>query len=207
MNLELNPRFELSEPGAMIPPTPAIVLGVKGDESVRDDLTIVWSFVLDGVPPQVGVSVGLKSAISGELQVSLEFLKQHGEFTLNVPDTSWLDAFDKIDMCASLKADKFEKVGIHRLPSKLIEAPGIAEAAIVLECRVISTHDLPPNRTVFFADVLRTTVQPGVTDDAGKLIPGSRDFFGMMAGCGEFWTMNKPVGHIGQSKGIEHIRY
>ncbi len=200
-------RVELPEPGAMLLPAAAAVLGVNGDESVQDDLTVVWSFILDGKPPQVGVSVGFKSAISHELQVALDLLNKHGEFTLNVPDTSWLEAFDRIDMCASERTDKFAKTGLSRLPSKTVSAPGIAEAAIVLECQVISSHELPPNRTVFFADVLCTTVQQGVADEQGRLIPTSREFFGMLAGCGEFWTFGKRVGHIGQTKGIDVIRY
>jgi flavin reductase (DIM6/NTAB) family NADH-FMN oxidoreductase RutF len=207
MGGKIDERMELPQPGAMLLPAAAAVLGVKGDETVRDDLTVVWSFILDGTPPQVGVSVGVKSAISAELQVALELLKKHGEFTLNVPDTSWLEAFDRIDMCASERTDKFAKVGLTRLPSKTVRAPGIAEAPIVLECQVISSHSLPPNRTVFFADVLRTTVQEGVADEHGRLIPTSKEFFGMLAGCGEFWTFGSRVGHIGQTKGIASIRY
>ena len=200
-------RVELPEPGAMLLPAAAAVLGVHGDETVQDDLTVVWSFILDGKPPQVGVSVGLKSAISHELQVALGLLKKHGEFTLNVPDTTWLEAFDRIDMCASERTDKFARVGLTRLPSKTVQAPGIEEAPIVLECQVISAHDLPPNRTVFFADVLCTTVHQGVADEHGRLIPTSKEFFGMLAGCGEFWTFGQRVGHIGQTKEIDCIRY
>ncbi len=200
-------RFEFPEPGPMLPPVPAIVLGVEGDSEVRDDLTIVWTFVLNGKPPQIGVSVADASAISGETQVALQFLKQHGEFTLNVPEASWVEAFDIIDMCASERDDKFARSGLTRLPSKMIGAPGIAEAPIVLECRVIDSHRLPPARTVFFAEVLRTTVLPGVTDEDGRLIPGSREFFGMATGCGEFWTLGRRVGRIGQTKGREDIRY
>ena len=122
-------RFELPQPGAMIPPVPAIVLGVKGDEETRDDLTIVWTFVLEGTPPYVGISVPLKSAISGDDYVGLDMLRKHGEFTLNVPDTSWIREFDRIDMTASERGDKFAANGLTRLPSKTIEAPGIAEAA------------------------------------------------------------------------------
>jgi flavin reductase (DIM6/NTAB) family NADH-FMN oxidoreductase RutF len=191
----------------MIPPVPAIVMGVAGDETVRDDLTVVWTFVLNGRPPQVGVSVAQKSAISGHSQVALELLRKHGEFTLSVPDAAWVEAFDIIDMCASERDDKFARAGLTRLPSKLIGAPGIAEAAIVLECRVISSHALPPEREVFFAEVLRTTVQFGVADEEGRLIPDSREFFGMVAGCGEFWTLGRRAGHIGQTKGRDDIRY
>ncbi|MBA7551345.1 Flavoredoxin [subsurface metagenome] len=203
----MSDRIELKVPGAMLPPVPAIILGVAGDDEVKDDLTCVWSFILDGDPPQVGVSVGLKSAISLEHQVALPLLEKHGEFTLNVPDTSWIQSFDVIDMCASEKADKFERTGLTRVASESVSAPGIGEAPVILECRIISKHILPPNRTVFFADVLRTTVQPGVTDQNGRLIYNSREFWGMVAGSGEFWTLGKQVGHIGQTKGIDHIRY
>ncbi|MBK5111989.1 MAG: flavin reductase family protein [Candidatus Heimdallarchaeota archaeon] len=200
-------RIELSESGPMLLPVPAIILGVKGDEKTKDDLTCVWTFVLEGTPPQVGISVGKKSAISGHYQVALELIEKHGEFTLNVPDASWVEAFDIIDMCASERDDKFARAGLTRVQSKLIDAPGIAEAPIILECRVISSHELLPKRTVFFAEVLRTSVHPGVTDSNGRLIPESKPFFGMLAGCGEFWTFKEKVGQIGQTKKIDHIRY
>ena len=67
-------RIELPEPGPMLPPVPAIILGVKGDEITQDDLTCVWTFVLEGKPPQVGISVGKKSAISGHYQVALDLI-------------------------------------------------------------------------------------------------------------------------------------
>ena len=110
-------------------------------------------------------------------------------------------------MTASKRADKFMATGLTPLPSKLVNAPGIAEAAIVLECRVLQQHRLPPIRTVFFAEVLRTTVHPGVTDDDGRLDSTARSFFGMTSGHGEFWTFGKKVGRIGMTVGREDIRY
>jgi flavin reductase (DIM6/NTAB) family NADH-FMN oxidoreductase RutF len=200
-------RFELPQAGAMIPPVPAIVLGVKGDSTVEDDLTIVWTFVLEGSPALIGISVPNNSAITGDTYVGLELLKKHKEFTLNVPDESWVTEFDHIDMTASSKTDKFAENGLTRLPSKLINAPGIAEAAIVLECKVLQMHHLPPQRTVFFAEVVRTSVHPGVTDENGRLISKSRTFFGMTAGNGEFWTFGEKVGNIGKTLKREDIRY
>ncbi len=178
-----NERFELPQPGAMIPPVPSIVLGVKGDSTVSDDLTIVWTFVLEGIPPYIGISVPNMSAITNEEYIALKLIKEHGEFTLNVPDESWLTEFDRIDMTASSSMDKFAANNLTRLPSVKIDAPGIAEAAIVLECKVLQMHFLPPQRTVFFAEVVRTSVHPGVTDDAGNT--GS-DFFNVEV-AGEYF--------------------
>jgi flavin reductase (DIM6/NTAB) family NADH-FMN oxidoreductase RutF len=200
-------RFELPAPGPMLPPVPAIVLGVKGDKGIKDDLTIVWTFVLNGNPPQIGISVGDDSAISGHSHAALDLIKKHREFTLNVPDASWIEQFDAIDMTASKRADKFAATGLTRLPSKSIGAPGIAEAAIVLECRVLQEHRLLPSRTVFFAEVVRTSVHPGVTDDDGRLDSRARAFFGMTAGNGEFWTFGKKIGRIGMTVGRNDIRY
>ena len=200
-------RVTLKEPGPMIPPVPAIVLGVRGDDKTKDDLSIVWTFVVEGNPPMIGISVPTQSAISGKRYVALDLIKKHKEFTLNVPDQSWITEFDQIDMTASKASDKFADNKLTRLPSKQIGAPGIAEAAIVLECKVVQSHFLPPQRTVFFAKVVRTSVHPGVTDDSGRLNSKSRQFFGMTSGNGEFWTFGKKVGNIGMTKGRTDIKY
>ncbi|MCP4903154.1 MAG: hypothetical protein GY906_39840, partial [bacterium] len=181
-------RFELPIPGPMLPPVPAIVLGVKGLEEKPDELSVVWTFVLNGHPPQVGISVEGGNSLDGPRHAALDLIEHHGEFTLNVPDASWIESFDGIDMTSSTRDDKFVANNLTRLPSKTINAPGIAEAAIVLECRVLQQHVLPPSRTVFLAEVLRTSTHPGVTDAAGRLDSNARQFFGMTSGNGEFWT-------------------
>lgn len=81
------------------------------------------------------------------------------------------------------------------------------ENSTQLECRVSHTLRVPPVRTVFIAEVVATTVHEGVCDDHGRLRPDSAAFFGMAAGCGEFFTLGRKVGHIGQSVGRHDIRY
>lgn len=200
-------RVELAEPGPMLPPVPAIILGVRGDESIADDLTIVWTFVVNGKPPQIGVSVAGESAIDFKSHAAMPLIERHREFTLNVPSVDIVEPFDKIDMCASKKMDKFAYAGLTRFPSKLIGAPGVNECPIVLECRVTHSLFIPPQRTVYIADVLRTTVLQGVCDANGRLIAESARVFGMTAGCGEFHTLGRKVGHIGMTIGRNDIRY
>ena len=67
--------------------------------------------------------------------------------------------------------------------------------------------ELPPMRRVAFAEVVATTVQEGVCDADGRLDVGSAEIFGMTAGSGEFYTMGRSVGHIGQSVGRTDIKY
>ena len=66
---------------------------------------------------------------------------------------------------------------------------------------------MPPERKLFFAEVVATTVLEGAVDDAGRLIVPAVDFFGMTAGSGEHYTMGRRVGNIGMTVGRTDIKY
>jgi flavin reductase (DIM6/NTAB) family NADH-FMN oxidoreductase RutF len=184
----------------MLPPVPAILLTVDGRAGEPDEISVLWSFVVNGDPPQVGVSAGDEHR-AGPL------LALHGEFVLNVPTAAIVRAFDRVDMNSSRAADKFALSGLTRGKANLVSAPTVEEAPIQLECCVSHTLRVPPERTVYLADVVATTVHEGVCDEEGRLIVSSAEFFGMTAGSGEFYTLGRRIGHIGQSVGRSDIRY
>ena len=193
-------RTPLGKPGPMLPPSPAILTSVRGKPGDPDELAVLWTFVVNGDPAQVGVAAGDEHIAGGLIAL-------HREFVLNVPTASMIHGFDVDDFSSSRPGDKFGKSGFTRGQATLINAPTINEAPIQLECRVSHTLRIPPVRTLFIADVVATTVHDGVCDDDGRLRPDSAAFFGMAAGCGEFFTLGQQVGHIGQSVGRRDIRY
>jgi flavin reductase (DIM6/NTAB) family NADH-FMN oxidoreductase RutF len=193
-------RTALSKPGPMLPPSPAILTSVRGKPGDPDELAVLWTFVVNGDPAQVGVAAGDEHIAGGLITL-------HHEFVLNVPTASMIHGFDVVDFSSSRVGDKFAKSGFTRGRATRIDAPTVQEAPIQLECRVTHTLRVPPVRTVFIADVLATTVLDGVCDDDGRLRPGAAAFFGMVAGSGEFFTLGQNVGHIGQSVGRRDIRY
>jgi flavin reductase (DIM6/NTAB) family NADH-FMN oxidoreductase RutF len=193
-------REAIPIPGPMLPPVPAIITSVRGKPGDPDELSVLWTFVVNGSPPQVGVAPG-DEHIAGAL------LALHREFVLNVPVASMIHAFDRIDFSSSRVTDKYALTGLTRGQATRVNAPTVQEAPIHLECRVSAVLRVPPVRTVFIADVVATTVHEGICDADGRLRPESAAFFGMMAGCGEFYTMDRKVGHIGQSVGRRDIRY
>lgn len=194
------PRRELAKPGPMLPPVPAILLTVNGKPGDPDEISVVWTFVVNGDPPQVGVSVG-------DEHIALGLIDLHREFVLNVPTAALVHPFDRIDMSSSRVGDKFAASGLTRGHAVKVNAPTVNEAPIQVECRVTHRLRVPPERTVFIADVLATTVHEGICDEDGRLRVSSAAFFGMTAGSGEFYTLDRPVGHIGQSVGRRDIRY
>ena len=155
-------RIRLAEPGPMLPPVPAVLLTVKGAPGDPDEISVVWTFVVNGKPPQVGVSVHHE-------HVAEKLLTRHGDFVLNVPVASIVEAFDRVDMNSSKVGDKFALSGLTRGSAVAVEAPTVEEAPIHVECRVFRTLDVPPVRTIFLADVVATTVLEGVCDAAGRL--------------------------------------
>ena len=184
----------------MVPPVPAVFLTVNGLPGDPDEITVLWTFVVNGDPPQVGVSAG-DEHIAGEL------IAHHGEFVLNVPVADIVVPFDRVDMNSTHVGDKFELSGLTRGRAVLVDAPTVEECPIQVECRVFDTIVVPPTRTVFLAEVVATTVLEGVVDENERLIVQDVPFFGMTAGSGEFCTMGEAVGHIGQTIGRSDIRY
>ncbi len=193
-------RKLLATPSPMIPPVPAILLTVNGEKDIRDEITVVWTFVINSKPPQVGISVHKQ-------HVALGLIRKHGQFVLNVPTADMAEQFDMVDMNSKKALDKFSLTGLTREKAVKVNAPAIKESPIHVECRVFDEIAVPPVRTMFLADVLATAVHEHVCDENGRLIVASTPFFGMTPGSGEFYTMGKLVGHIGQSLDKDDIKY
>lgn len=193
-------RALLSQPAPMLPPVPAILLSVRGQPGDPDEISVGWSFVVNGEPPQVGVSLSKE-------HVANPLVGRQGQFVLNVPSADIVEQFDRVDMNTTQGGDKFALSGLTRGAAKTIDAPTVEEAPIQLECQVLQQVELPPVRTIYLALVTATSVLEGVCDASERLIVSKTSFFGMTSGSGEFYTMGRKVGHIGQTVGRDDIRY
>ncbi len=193
-------RRTLSEPGPMVPPVPAILLTINGAPGDPDEISVLWTFVVNGDPPQVGVSAGSE-------HLARQLLERHDEFVLNIPTASMVEAFDTVDMNSSRIADKYALSGLTRGRAVAVDAPTVEEAPIHCECRTIATLEVPPIRKLFIAEVVATTALEDAVDEAGRLVVPNVPFFGMTAGSGEHYTMGSRVGNIGMTVGRTDIKY
>ncbi len=198
--LPTGPRVSLAEPGPMIPPAPAILLTINGAQGDPDEISVLWTFVVNGNPPQIGVSAGSE-------HLARRLLEMHTDFVLNVPTAPMVEAFDTVDMNSGRVADKFELSGLTRGRATAVDAPTVEESPIHCECRIIGSLEVPPMRKLFIAEVVATTALDGAVDDDGRLLVSEVPFFGMMAGSGEHYTMGKRVGNIGMTVGRSDIKY
>ena len=197
---QVRTRRALAEPGPMVPPVPAILLTINGAEGDPDEISVLWTFVVNGQPPQIGVSAGAEHLARG-------LLEEHPEFVLNVPTAPLIEAFDTVDMNSSQVGDKFALSGLTRGRAVAVDAPTVEEAPIHCECRTFASLEVPPARKLFIAEVVATTALDGAVDQDGRLVVPAVPFFGMTAGSGEHYTMGEPVGNIGMTVGRSDIKY
>ena len=113
----------------MLPPSPAILTSVRGKPGDPDELAVLWTFVVNGDPAQVGVAPGDEHIAGGLIAL-------HREFVLNVPTASMIHGFDVVDFSSSRVGDKFAKSGFTRGQATRVSAPTVKEAPIQLECRL-----------------------------------------------------------------------
>lgn len=199
-NIKQQDRLSLAEPGPMLPPVPSILLTARDPDDKSEEISVVWTFVINGKPPQIGISVGHEHHVHS-------ILLRAKDFVLNIPTKSMVTAFDRVDMNSGKKGDKFKLSGLTRANAAVADAPVIKESPIHVECRTFNHLEVPPSRTVLLAEVIAVSVLPGVCDNQGRLIVDNVPFFGMTAGSGEFYTMGKKVGHIGMTVGRNDIKY
>jgi len=69
-------RTPIPIPGPMIPPVPAILLSVNGLDNEPDELSVLWTFVVNGKPAQVGVSAELVHRAKGLIEKHRQMVDQ-----------------------------------------------------------------------------------------------------------------------------------
>ena len=74
---------------------------------------------------------------------SVSNARETGEFAHNVVSQALKDQMNTSTEAFDAGVDEFEKAGLTKAPGRMIRAPYVAEAAAVLECKVVQVIDLP----------------------------------------------------------------
>jgi flavin reductase (DIM6/NTAB) family NADH-FMN oxidoreductase RutF len=154
---------------AMLPCPAVIVTAAAGER--RDAMTATAFFVSE-VPPLVSVSIATHHLTS-------ELIQQTGEFVINVATPEQVELVRNLGSIHGREVDKFEKLGLGTLPSKIATAPRLAGSYVSLECRVVGSYPAATYR-LYVAEILADAVD---TDQA-PLLWHRGHFFSMGAEVG-----------------------
>jgi flavin reductase (DIM6/NTAB) family NADH-FMN oxidoreductase RutF len=177
------------KPGNMLYPVPAVMVScARGDEK-PNIITIAWAGTVCTTPPMVSISVRKE-------RYSYDILKETGEFVINLVTEDLTKAADYCGVRSGRDVDKFKEMHLHPLPSQAIQAPGIEESPVNIECRVVSVTPLG-SHDLFLAEVCGVTVDDAYLDEAGKL---DLQKAGLVAySHGEYFALGKKLGTFGYS--------
>lgn len=174
--------------GTLLAPLPAVMVTV-GDMEKSNIITVAWTGILSSDPARAYISVRPS-------RYSHAFLKEKGEFVINLTTEHLVKATDYSGIFTGAKVDKFEKCKLTKCESKCVAPPTICESPLSLECRVFQvmesgTHD------IFLADILNVSVREDMMDEKGRLC---LEKAGLIAySHGEYFALGKKVGKFGFS--------
>ena len=176
------------KPGTLHAPLPAVMATV-GDMENSNIITVAWTGILSSDPARTYISVRPS-------RYSHKLLSERGEFVINLTTEALAYATDYSGIYTGAKVDKFEKLGLVKLPSKEVAPPTIEGTPVALECRVFEvlhfgTHD------VFMADIVNVSCDDGIFDETGKIC---LERAGLMAYAhGEYFALGERLGKFGFS--------
>lgn len=77
---------------------------------------------------------------------TFQLLNEHNEFTLNFLPETHRAAFDVCGNMSGRDGDKWTAAHLKRSAAELVAVPRVAEARMILECRILATFDFDPSR-------------------------------------------------------------
>jgi flavin reductase (DIM6/NTAB) family NADH-FMN oxidoreductase RutF len=131
-------------------PTPVWIVGSYDSDGKPNGMAVAWGGICCSKPPCVTVS--LRKAT-----YSYQCLVDRKAYTVSIFSESHIAEADYFGIASGRDRDKFADTGLTPVKSDLVDAPYIAEAPLVLECKVIHTHEIGLH-TQFIGEILDVKV-------------------------------------------------
>lgn len=180
---------EVWKPGNMLYPVPAVMVSCGRPKETPNIITVAWAGTICSDPVMVSVSVRKE-------RYSYDILKDTGEFVINLVTKDLAYAADYCGVRSGRDVDKFRDMKLTPLRSTCIQAPGIEESPVNLECRVSQVVELG-SHDMFLSKVVAVTVDKDHMDEKGKFHLNDT---GLVAySHGEYFLLGKKLGKFGYS--------
>ena len=175
------------KPGNMLYPVPAVMVSCNRENEKPNIITVAWAGTICSDPAMVSISVRPE-------RYSYNIIKETGEFVINLVTRDLVPATDFCGVKSGRDVDKFKEMNLTPLPSQKIDAVGIAESPLNLECKVVDCRHLG-SHDMFIAEVVGVTVDDKYMDENGKFNLNSADLTAYSHG--EYYTLGEKIGSFG----------
>ncbi len=168
---------------SLVAPRPIGWISTRGADGVPNLAPYSFFAALSAAPMLVGVSVGMPR---GALKDTGRNLRARDAFCVNVVTEELLSAMNETSASVPPEVDEFELAGLTLAESEVVDAPFVAEARAVLECRVRTEVDLGEAANAFFVgEVVGVRLDPSLEmePDTSIVTPESLRPVGRLGGA------------------------
>lgn len=177
------------KPGNMLYPVPPVMVSCERPGEKPNIITVAWAGTVCTSPAMLSISVRPE-------RYSYDIIKETGEFVVNLTTKKLAYATDYCGVKSGRDLDKYQEMHLTPLPSNVIQAPGIAESPVNIECRVKQILELGSHH-MFLAEVVSVTVDDQYMDEKGKFHLSAADL--ITYSHGEYYELGKLLGTFGYS--------
>ena len=177
------------KPGNMLNPVPVVMVSVADKKGNNNIITVAWAGTICTNPPMLSISVRPE-------RHSYNMLKETGEFVVNLTTEELAFACDYCGVTSGRDVNKYEKLNLTPLKMQNVNAPGIAESPVNIECKIREIKELGSHH-MFIADVVGVTVDDKYMDEKNKFNINETGL--VMYSHGEYFAMGEKLGKFGYS--------
>lgn len=175
--------------GNMLYPVPVVMVSCQRPGEKPNIVTIAWAGTICSDPAMVSISVRKE-------RYSYDIIKETGEFVINLTTKDLTRATDYCGVKSGRDIDKFEAMQLTPSPSKTVQAPGIAQSPVNIECKVKQVIELG-SHDMFLAEVTAVSVDQSLLDENGKFQLNSQKL--VAYSHGEYFELGEKLGKFGFS--------
>jgi flavin reductase (DIM6/NTAB) family NADH-FMN oxidoreductase RutF len=146
-------------PRALLYPMPVVVVGSYDPAGKPNGMTAAWAGIVCSRPPCVAVAIRRS-------RHSHRSILERRAFTVNVAAEDRVREVDYFGLVSGADVDKFAVTGLTPVRADKVDAPGIEEFPLVLECRLLHDLDLGTH-TLFVGEVLEARADEAVLGGGG----------------------------------------
>lgn len=176
-------------------PTPVFLVGSYDEHGVANMMNAAWGGLCSSNPPSIAVSIRPE-------RHSYDNIIQRQAFTINIPSSDQVQVADYFGLVSGKKSDKVKRSGVAIERAEFVDAPMLDDCPLVLECRLIATHDLGAH-TQFVGEIVDVKVEEQCLDAAGQpdvrlidpllFAPGNRAYFAIGDFVGQAFAVGKDI--------------
>lgn len=177
------------KPGNMLYPVPAVMVSCKRQGEKPNIITVAWAGTICTNPPMVSISVRPE-------RYSYDIIRETGEFVINLTNEDLVYAADFCGVRSGKDIDKFKEMNLTPVDMEHVNAPGIGESPVNIECKVTEIKELGSHH-MFLAEVAGVSVDEKYMNETGKF---SLNLSRLVSySHGEYFALGEKIGKFGYS--------